>query len=204
MNLIDVAKKFGTPEACNDFLESMRWPEGVECPKCQGKNVTRYRKNAGTRTRLNPKTGQSEVKPVPARILYLCVPCKFQFSVTTGTVFNDTHLSLDKWYTALALMVNAKKGLSAKQVQRDLGCAYKTAWFLSHRIRKAMGPIEAADDTQLGGTVEADETYIGGKYAKRRARAKYDKGRRCFGHWDPIPRPPLKSYRDNHYVGANA
>jgi hypothetical protein len=90
----------------NDFLESMRWPEGVECPKCQGKNVTRYQKNAGTRMRRNAKTGASEVKQVPARILYFCAPSKF--SVTIGTIFNDTHLSLDKWHTAVALMVNAK------------------------------------------------------------------------------------------------
>jgi transposase-like protein len=175
MNLIDINRKFATPEACNDFLETMRWPEGVECPACNGKNVTRYRKNAGTRNRLNVKTGESEVKNVPARILYLCIPCKFQFSVTTGTIFNDTHLDLEKWFMGVALMVNAKKGLSALQMKRDLHVAYKTAWYLNHRIRKAMGLIEAADDTPLEGTVEVDETYVGGIYDKRRQRAKYDK-----------------------------
>src|SRR5438128_359853 len=76
---------------------------------------------------------------------------------------------------AVALMVNAKKGLSALQMKRDLKCAYKTAWYLNHRIRKAMGLIEAADAEPLTGTVEADETYIGGKYDKRRKRQRWDK-----------------------------
>lgn len=175
MNLIDVTKKFATPEACNDFLEQMRWPEGVECVHCSDKRVSKYVKQASTRTRKNPKTGKVEEKPVPARILYVCLKCKKQFSVTEGTIFNDTHLSLDKWFHAVALMVNAKKGLSALQLKRDLGTAYKTAWYLAHRIRKAMGLADAADDSQLTGTVEVDETYIGGRYDKRRNRQKWDK-----------------------------
>jgi DNA-directed RNA polymerase subunit RPC12/RpoP/transposase-like protein len=176
MNLIDVAKQFATPEACNDFLESMRWPDGVECVHCNGKRVSKYVKQASTRTRKNPKTGALETKAVPARILYICLDCKKQFSVTEGTIFNDTHLSLEKWYMATALMVNAKKGVSAKQLQRDLGTAYKTAWYLSHRIRKAMGLIELADEEPLSGTVEIDETYMGSKkYDARRKRARWDK-----------------------------
>jgi transposase-like protein len=176
MNLIDVAKQFGTPEACNDFLESMRWPDGAECVHCNSKRVTKYTKQASTRQRLNAKTGQMETKSVPARILYVCRDCKKQFSVTEGTIFNDTHLSLEKWYMATALMVNAKKGVSALQLKRDIGVAYKTAWYLSHRIRKAMGLIEAAEDEPMTGTIEADETYMGSKkYDKRRKRAKYDK-----------------------------
>src|SRR5690242_18609299 len=169
MNLIDVTKQFGTQEACNDFLQEMRWPDGVECVNCGGKKVSKYVKEAGTRTRKNAKTGKVEEKPVPARILYVCRECKRQFSVTEGTIFNDTHLSLDKWFLAVALMVNAKKGLSALQLKRDLKTAYKTAWYLSHRIRKAMGLIELADEQPLSGTVEVDETYMGSKkYDKRR------------------------------------
>src|ERR1039458_8524276 len=102
MNLIDVAKQFATPEACNDFLESMRWPDGVECVRCNGKKVSKYTKQAGARQRLNTKTGQLETKPVPARILYVCRDCKKQFSATEGTIFNDPHLSLEKWYMATA------------------------------------------------------------------------------------------------------
>lgn len=176
MNLIDVTKQFATPEACNDFLQDMRWPDGVECVKCGSKRVSKYVKQAGTRTRKNPKTGELETKPVPARILYVCLSCKKQFSVTEGTIFNDTHLTLEKWFMAVALMVNAKKGLSALQLKRDLKTAYKTAWYLSHRIRKAMGLCEMADEAPLTGTVEMDETYMGSKkYDKRRKRGKYEK-----------------------------
>jgi len=142
MTLIEVSKQFAAPEACNDFLEEMRWPDGVECLHCNSKKVSKYTKQSSTRTRKNSKTGELETKPVPARILYVCRDCKKQFSVTEGTIFNDTHLPLEKWYTAVALMVNAKKGVSALQLQRDIKCAYKTAWYLSHRIRKAMGLIE--------------------------------------------------------------
>ena len=176
MNLIDVAKQFATPEACNDFLEQMRWPDGVECVKCGGKRVSKYVKQAGTRTRTNPKTGQAEVKPVPARILYVCLDCGEQFSVTEGTIFNDSHLPLEKWFHAVALMVNAKKGVSALQLKRDLGTAYKTAWYLAMRIRKAMGMLETADERPLTGTIEIDETYMGSKkYDPRRKRARWDK-----------------------------
>jgi len=175
MNLIDITHKFGTPEACNDFLEQMRWPDGPECVNCGSNRVSKYTKQAGTRERVNPKTGATELKPVPARILYICLDCKQQFSVGDGTIFNDTHLPLEKWFMATALMCNAKKGLSALQMKRDLQVAYKTAWYLNHRIRQAMALIETANDEPLAGTVEVDETYIGGKYDKRRKRAKYDK-----------------------------
>src|SRR5258707_12696786 len=113
MNLIDVAKKFATPEACNDFLESMRWPDGVECVNCASKRVSKYVKERGSRTHLNPDTGEEEIRAVPPRILYVCLDCHRQFSVGEGTIFNDTHLDLEKWFRAVALMVNAKKGLSA-------------------------------------------------------------------------------------------
>jgi transposase-like protein len=176
MNLIDVTKRFATPEACNDLLEEMRWPDGVECVHCDSKKVSKYVKKASTRTRKNAKTGAVETKSVPARILYVCLDCKKQFSVTEGTIFNDTHLPLEKWFLSVALMVNAKKGVSALQLQRDIKCAYKTAWYLSHRIRKAMGLIELADEEPLAGTVEIDETYMGSKkYDARRKRAKSDK-----------------------------
>jgi DNA-directed RNA polymerase subunit RPC12/RpoP/transposase-like protein len=175
MNLIDVTKKFATPEACNDFLESMRWPDGVECLKCGSRRVSKYVKQRGLRKRVNAATGETEIKPVPPRILYVCLDCRKQFSVSEGTIFSDTHLDLEKWFLATALMVNAKKGLSALQLKRDIHVAYKTAWYLSHRIRKAMGLIEAADEEPLAGTVEVDETYIGGKYDERRKRQRWDK-----------------------------
>ncbi len=177
MNLIDLTKQFGSPEACNGYLEAMRWPDGeIACLKCESKKVSKFTKQAGTRQRLNPKTGELETKAVPPRFLYICLSCKYQFSVTTGTIFNDTHLDLEKWLLAVAVMVNAKKGLSALQMKRDLKVAYKTAWYLNHRIREAMAMIEGNDTEPLTGTVEVDETYIGAKkYDKRRQRGKYEK-----------------------------
>jgi transposase-like protein len=106
--------------------------------------------------------------------MYQCLnaKCKYQFAATTGTLFSDTHLPLSKWMMAVALMCNAKKGISAKQMERDMGVSYKTAWYLNHRIRKAMD--EGVGDL-FTGIVEIDETYIGGKFDKRRKRAKWDK-----------------------------
>ena len=92
---------------------------------------------------------------------YICLnsDCRQQFSPTSGTLFADSHLPLLTWFHAIGLMLNAKKGISAKQLQRDLGIGgYKTAWYLNHRIREAMG---IGDIPKLGGTVEIDETYIG-------------------------------------------
>ena|SRR6266700_4303986 len=145
MNLMDVTKEFGTPDLCNVYLEAMRWPDGVTCLKCNSPRVTKFVKKAGTRERVNPKTGETETRPVPARILHVCLECKHQFSATTGTIFNDSHLDLECWFLAVATVMNAKSGLSAMQMKRDLGVAYKTAWYLNHRIRQAMLMIEAAD-----------------------------------------------------------
>ena len=92
-----------------------------------------------------PMTPASKAGDRRGETYIVCLECGKQFSVTEGTIFNDTHLSLDKWFMATALMVNAKKGLSALQLKRDIGCAYKTAWYLNHRIRKAMGLADAAD-----------------------------------------------------------
>ena len=159
-----------------DYLEAMRWPDGITCLQCGGSKVSRIQTNDTERTRKNSKGAVRTVR-VPGRIVYQCQnpECAHQFSATTGTIFHDTHLPLDKWFAAVALMVNAKKGLSAFQLKRDLGCAYKTAWYLAHRIRKAMSLLELADEEPLTGTVEADETYIGGKYDKRRRRQRWDK-----------------------------
>lgn len=176
MTIIDVAQQFASEEACINYLEAMRWPDGVECLKCSSKRVSRYIKQEGVRTRVNPKTGKEEEKRVPARCLYVCLDCQYQFSVTEGTTFNDTHLPLNKWFHAVALMCNAKKGVSSLQLQRDVGMAKKTAWYLGHRIRKAMGLIEQADETPLTGTVEVDEAYMGAKkWDSRRKRPRYAK-----------------------------
>ncbi len=159
MNLIDVTREFSTDEKCLAYIEKMRWPNGVCCIKCGSVRVSKF---------------TSKSKKQKVRHLYQCLEkaCSHQFTATTGTIFHDTHLPLRKWFLALALILESKKGMSANQIKRHLGVQYRTAWHLCHRIRKAM---EQQDSDLLTGTVEVDETYIGGKYDPRRKRAKYDK-----------------------------
>ncbi len=150
VSIRDVTAKFGTDEECLKYIEQMRWPDGVvRCPTCGDKNVKQVRRQSDSKNR---------------RLwFYTCLnrDCLQQFSPTSGTLFADTHLPLIVWFHAIAIMLNAKKGISAKQLQRDLGIGgYKTAWYLNHRIREAM---RENDGNLLGGTVEIDETYVGGK-----------------------------------------
>ena len=152
MNLLDVYKELNTEKKCLDFLEHMRWPEGVKCLACNSEEISRITAVG----KLNKKSG----KRSPDRELYQCNHCRFQFTATTGTIYHDTHLPLSKWFLAIALITESKKGMSANQLKRALGVQYRTAWYLAHRIRKAMAE---ANPTKLKGTVEIDETYIGGK-----------------------------------------
>ena len=150
MNIRDIAIKFSTEEQCLEYVEQMRWPDGiVRCPTCGENNVKRVMRSAESKNK----------RPW----FYLCLEktCHQQFSPTAGTLFADSHLPLIVWFHAIGLILNAKKGISAKQLQRDLGIGgYKTAWYLNHRIREAM---RENDGNLLGGTVEIDETYVGGK-----------------------------------------
>ena len=175
-SIIDTAKAFATEEACHNYLEAARWPNGVRCLQCDFDRVSKYTVKGKTRIVTDKATGATKTKTGPDRFMYQCLnpKCKYQFAATMGTIFSDTHLPLSTWMLAIAIMCNAKKGVSAKQMERDMGVSYKTAWFLNHRIRKAMDS-EGGVDGLFTGTVEADETYIGGKFDKRRARAKYDK-----------------------------
>lgn len=142
MNLIDVHTLFPTEEKCRELLVRLRWPEGPRCLRCKAPVV------------------ELETE----KQLFYCKDCDYQFSVTAGTVFNDSHLPLFKWFAATLLLCEAKKGMSACQIQRTLGIGgYKTAWYLCHRIRSAM--IESQRQ-MLDGTIEIDETYIGGKARK--------------------------------------
>jgi transposase-like protein len=150
MDIREAHEKFATDEQCLGYISQMRWPDGVvRCPDCGGNEIKRVERSAESKNRR--------------KWFYLCLEktCHNQFTPTSGTLFHDTHLPLIVWFQAIALMLNAKKGISAKQLQRDLGIGgYKTAWYLNHRIREAMaeGEIPA-----LGGIVEIDETYVGGK-----------------------------------------
>ena len=152
MNLLDVHKELNTEAKCLAFLEHMRWPNGVKCVSCESLRITAI----VAKGKLNKKTGHRS----PDRELYQCNDCRFQFTATTGTVYHDTHLPLTQWFLAIALITESKKGISAAQLSRALGVQYRTAWYLAHRIRKAMAD---ANPPKLTGTVEIDETYIGGK-----------------------------------------
>jgi transposase-like protein len=138
-NLVSLIERFGSEEKCRDYLEELRWPDGPECPRC-GDFTT--------------------ISRIRTRDQYECDECRYQFSVTAGTLIHDSHLPLWKWFLAVYLMCESKEGISAKQLQRMLKVSYKTAWHLSHRIRDAMGDGE---QPLLTGTVEVDETYVGGK-----------------------------------------
>ena len=145
MNLSEVMKDFADDAKCRAYIEALRWPDGIVCPHCQSKKIYRIVK----------------------RDQLLCASCEYQFSVTVNSIFHDTHLPLWKWFIATVLLCESKKGMSACQIQRSLGVSYKTAWYLCHRIRNAM---QESTTTKLEGTVEIDETYVGGR--KRRWRPK--------------------------------
>src|SRR5436305_55430 len=162
MNLVEVIKEFQTNDQCREYLEKLRWTNGVTCLRCESSAVSR----------LPVRNSKGELRGI-----FECKTCLYQFSVTVGTIFEDTHLPLTKWLLVVALMCESKKGISANQIKRAIGCQYRTAWFLCHRIRKAMesGELFPKKLGSGGKIVESDETYIGGNYDKRRKRAKYDK-----------------------------
>lgn len=148
MNLIRLIEDFGSEDRCRAYLEALRWPDGLACPRCGDTTISRIKKR-----------GQFD-----------CDGCRYQFSVTAGTIFHDTKLPLWKWFAATYLMVEAKKGMSANQMKRTLGVSYKTAWYLCHRIRAAMGTVAYPP---LSGVVEVDETYVGGKTSKNGRRGPF-------------------------------
>jgi len=151
MNLIDINEQFSTDEQCLAYLEATRWPDGVRCPVCGCERISKI-------------TRKSESKN-KRKFIYQCLEesCKQQFSATNGTIFADSHLPLHKWFMALALVIDAKKGMSAKQLQAHLGLgSYRTAWYMAHRIRKAMD-VPNSEFPKMTGVVEMDETYLGGR-----------------------------------------
>jgi transposase-like protein len=148
LTLVELIKDFADESKCRAYLERLRWPDGVQCLECGSKKVYR----------------------IIERNQFICDDCTHQFSVTAKTIFHDTHLPLWKWFLATYLLCESRKGMSANQMKRQLGVTYKTAWYLCHRIRAAM--LEVAPE-KMGGTVEIDETYVGGK--PRRNRMKPDK-----------------------------
>ena len=159
MNLLKIAQTFATEDQALDYLVTSRWPKGVRCLACEHDKVYRIDTHGKTQK--------------PCR-LYECADCGLHFSATTGTLFHDSHLPLTKWFAAMALLTEAKKGISANQVSRHIGVSYKTAWYLCHRIRKAMEELNAAPLGGQGKVVEIDEAFIGGKIRRRGLKAARD------------------------------
>ena len=158
MDLMKLIERFDTDDKCRTALEQLRWPDGVQCIRCESVKISR-----------NYKRNQFE-----------CESCGYHFSVTAGTIFHDSHLPLRKWFIATYLICESKKGMSALQLKRTLGVAYKTAWYLCHRIREA---VKDADISLLSGVVECDETYVGGKAKNmhKDVRARKIQGRGASG-----------------------
>jgi len=159
-NLVTITDSFTTEDEARAFLEGLRWPDGPVCPHC----------GATEPYKITPKPGSKTRKG-----LYKCRAkgCRKQFTVTVGTIFEDSHIPLRKWLMAIHLMCASKKGMSAHQLHRMMGVTYKTAWFMCHRIRYAMTQEPLA--SKLGGTVEVDETYVGGRVRQGSKRGRIDK-----------------------------
>ncbi len=137
-NLGDFDAKFPNEQACRDFFEQIRWNGHISCPNCGSQETSKF------------KSGK----------LYWCKDCKKQFTVRVGTIFEDSALPLRKWFLAIYLLTSRKKGISSVQLSKDIGVTQKTAWFMLHRIRYA---VRTRTFEKLSGTVEIDETWIGGK-----------------------------------------
>lgn len=150
LTLDQIMQRFSTDETARAYWESIHWPKGPVCPHCKNaeqKSIWKIEANKEKKIRAG---------------LHQCGKCDAQFTSTIGTIFEDSHIPLRKWLVAFYLNSASKKGISSLQLQRilDLG-SYRTALFMQHRIRHALrDPIF---DDKLSGTVEADETYVGGK-----------------------------------------
>ena len=140
MNIFSLLDRFNCDIKCRKYLESLRWPKGVYCLRC----------------------GDTSTFEIKERGQWDCRGCGYQFSATAGTIMHDSHLPIRKWFAATYLMCISQKGISAHQIHRTLGISYKTAWYLCHRIREAMGNDPFEGPTLIG-IVEVDETLIGGR-----------------------------------------
>jgi transposase-like protein len=157
--LMEVVRFFDGLDRCVEFMVALRWPDGVKCPLC------------GSEKHLYLK---------PLR-LWKCKGCRRKFSVKKGSIFEDSPLGLDVWFTAMWLLANAKNGISSHELHRALGITQKSAWFVLHRIRLALSA--GSFEKKLVGIVEADETYIGGRISNmhKDKKEKMPKGRGTVG-----------------------
>ena len=179
---------FNDVTTARKHLESLRWADGRFCPHC------------GEAENTSPVRGK---KHRPG--LYYCNGCKKQFTVTVGTVFERSHIPLNKWLLAFHLMNASKKGISAHQLHRMLGITYKSAWFMAHRIREAMKDDNPGPMGGSGISVEADETYIGTNDKARQRRKRFPQTKRKRGPKDKISivslvqrGGPIRSFKVDH------
>lgn len=160
--------QFQDHDKAREYLELKRWPDGPVCPHCGV---------IGEAVKLEAK---DEGKSHARRGLWNCRACRKQFSVTVGTIFEDSHIPLNKWLMAFHLLCSSKKGMSAHQLHRMLGITYKSAWFMAHRIRYAM--TQEPLSSKLTGVIEVDETWIGGRIKAGSNKYDWSTGR-------PHPKP---------------
>lgn len=137
------------------YLESRLWAEGVNCPNCKNGGRITARKN----------------------FYHRCNACQLDFTIRTGTIFERSHIPLQKWVYAMYLMVTARKGISSLQLAKEIGVTQKSAWFMLQRLREACGK----DNDKLKGIVECDETFIGGLEANKHEKDKLKMGRGAVG-----------------------
>src|SRR5438128_6572949 len=152
LNLVELMERFADEDKARVCFEKLRWPDGPVCPHC----------GTADPYQLKPKAdGKTHVR----KGVWKCSRCRKQFTVTIGTIMEDSHIPLHKWLIAFHLLCASKKGMSAHQLHRMLGLGYRAAWFMAHRIRYAMTEGFAVSKKMSGpdNTVEVDETYVGGK-----------------------------------------
>lgn len=156
--LLEAIRYFSDPMVCLETVSKAKWPNGPECPRCQGKKLSF----------------------LTTRLMWTCLGCRKQFSVKVGTIFEDSAIGLDKWLTAMWLLANCKDGISSYELAKDVRVTQRSAWFMLQRIRHAM---HTGSINKMTGTIEADETFIGGKARNMHAgeRAKKIRGRGPMG-----------------------
>lgn len=174
-SLINATRYFADPDVCVEFVAALRWPDGAVCPHCASKRVS-Y---------------------LTSRRIWKCMAkeCHKQFSVKTLSVFEDSPIPLDKWLTAVWLIVNCKNGISSYEIARNLGVTQKSAWFMLHRIRLALRNGYWGKMGGEGGAVEVDETYVGGKVKNmhRDRKIKVNSAKNEAAAWKVTQRYPNKT-----------